>query len=69
MLTRMTIILSESERAALQRMAETDYRFPRDVVRCLISEAARARGILPHEQTEGAPTRQDDRPSVKHTGP
>ena len=58
MLTRMTIVLSESERAALQRMAETDYRYPRDVVRRLISEAARARGMF-HEQTEGRPSDQE----------
>ncbi len=58
MLTRMTIVLSESERTALQRMAETDYRYPRDVVRRLISEAARARGMF-QEQTEGRPSDQE----------
>jgi len=39
-------------------MAETDYRYPRDVVRRLISEAARARGMF-QEQTEGRPSDQE----------
>jgi hypothetical protein len=58
MLTRMTILLNENERAALTKMAEADYRYPRDVVRWLIREAACTRGLLsqPTERANGAPT-------------
>jgi hypothetical protein len=45
MYTRMTIILTEDERVALQAMAEEHCRYPRDEVRWLIREAYRTRQL------------------------
>lgn len=46
MLTRLTIILPEDERVALQHMSETDCRYPREQMRYLLREEACRRGLL-----------------------
>ena len=47
MLTRLTISFTPEEREALQAMAESDFRPPKDQLRYLLRQEARERGLLP----------------------
>jgi predicted transcriptional regulator len=58
---RVTILLKDEEKAALDELAQRSYRDPRDVLRLLLREAAQQRGLLP-------PIAVEDRPFVYALG-
>ena len=49
MFTRLMVTLERDEAAALDQMADSELRDPRDQLRMLLREAARTRGLLPSE--------------------
>jgi hypothetical protein len=46
---RLTIVMSGEERAALDKLANTELRSPRDYVRLLIRDVALSKGLLPKD--------------------
>jgi len=59
-LTRLTLSFTPDERAALQRIAEADFRPPKDELRWLLRQEAQRRGLrLDNDDRKGE--RQDGR--------
>ncbi len=61
MLRRLTIVMTEQERSALQALADGDMRPAREQLRWLLIEAARERGLL-------SANPQDDRATFSSQG-
>jgi hypothetical protein len=54
MITRLTVSFTPEERQALQAMAETDIRPPKEQVRWLLRQEAKRRGLLSSLETQRA---------------
>jgi hypothetical protein len=48
---RVTLLLDEDERNALRRLAEREFRDPRDQAALIVRQVLEARGLLPHPQS------------------
>ncbi len=64
MYARLTITLAEDERVALQRMAESDCRYPREQMRYLLRQEACKRGLLPKDHQEKHDEEHDGKTTV-----